>query len=146
MCAMSEGSVPPFRKIGLSFYPRALIRRVLGKFRPDESNVARTGDPEASKRAATAIREHVSHYATLFERFERLNERSEWLEQEGTPSDSAKNRAFRAKGEAHESLMDLRSSFAASGGDLDAFDIESKKLYPGLEATENSRPPAENSA
>lgn len=105
--------------------------------RPSKS-AGRAGDPEAREQAASIIRDHARSHATLFERLERLSARSERLEREGIPSDSATNRALRAESEVHTSLMDLRSSFAASGGDVGAFDLESKRLYPGFEVAENS--------
>ena len=142
MCDMSEGSLPPFRRIGLSFYPTKLVRRILGRIRPgkgtNEQNTERAKDSEPREKAASAIRKHENSQATLFERSERLSARAARLEWEGTPSDSANNRASRAKDEVRTSLMDLRSSFAASGGDVDAFDLELKRGYPDLEVLRNS--------
>lgn len=138
---MSEGSLPPFRRIGLSFRPAKLVRKILGRVRPGESKsrsaVEKSGYLDSRERAASLIQEHAASHATLFERLERLRARAERLEQEGTPSDSANNRADRAEGEVRTSLMDLRSSFAASGGDIGAFDLELKRGYPGFEVPEN---------
>lgn len=125
-----------------------MVRKVLERIRPGESKNAaeQPGHSGSRERAASVIREHAASHATLFERLERLSARAERLEQEGTPSDSANNRASRAEGEVRTSLTDLRSSFAASGGDVDTFDLELKRGYPGFEFLKNSKPSVENSA
>ncbi len=92
--------------------------------------------PELRSRAAAAIREHANRHATLFERAERLRERAERLESEGTPSDTARNKAERAEDEAASELSDLRAEFLGSAGSTEegfAFDQEVKALYPSLE-------------
>ncbi len=136
---MSEGSLPPFRRIGLRFSPASLLRQALGRLRPEGEpvEVERAGHPEDRERVASAIRAHAESHATLFERAERLRERAERLEREGTPSDSAINRAGRAEDEVRASLADLRSSFTAAG-DLDAFDLELNRRYPAFDTSESS--------
>ena len=97
--------------------------------------------PELRSRAAAAIREHANHYATLFERAERLRKRAERLESEGTPSDTARNKAERAEREVASELSNLRAEFLGSAGSTDtgitekgfAFDQEVNALYPSLE-------------
>ena len=83
--------------------------------------------------AATAIREYAREHAALFERAERLREKAARLEWEGIPSESAANRAERARREIEAGLLALRASFAssvgASAGER-AFDQEVERLYP----------------
>ena len=98
-------------------------------------------DPELRSRAAAVIREHEHAHAALFDRAGRLRARAERLEGEGTPSESAQNRAERAEDEASSILAGLRSSFAASvggGKGKIAFDEEIKNRYPGLRVPETS--------
>ena len=91
-------------------------------------------DPEIRSQAAVAIREYADSQATLFERAERLRERAERLEGEGTPSDSARNRAERAENEVATGLADLRTTFEKTSGEegRSAFDKEIEILYPTL--------------
>ena len=82
-------------------------------------------------RAASAIRE----YAALFERAERLREKADRLERAGIPSESAANRAERARVEVEAGLLALRARFASSAGGIAgarAFDHEVDRLYPTL--------------
>jgi hypothetical protein len=86
-------------------------------------------------RAASAIREYASEHAALFERAERLREKADRLERAGIPSESATNRAERARMEVKAGLLVLRASFASSaGGSVGerAFDHEVERLYPTL--------------
>jgi hypothetical protein len=88
-------------------------------------------------RAASAIREYAREHAALFERAQRLREKAERLERVGTPSESAANRAERARMEVEAGLLALRASFASSvGGSAGerAFDHEVERLYPTLGA------------
>lgn len=114
------------------------LRRTLVRLLPERRPAERAYDPAARQRAAAAILSHAEAHATLFERAERLRSRAERLEQEGTPSDSAANRAGRAEDEVRSTLSDLRSSFAASGGDLSVFDLELGQRYPAFEVSEIS--------
>ncbi|MGF1471048.1 MAG: hypothetical protein ACFB50_04795 [Rubrobacteraceae bacterium] len=57
------------------------------------------------------------------------------MESEGTPSDSARNRAERAEEEVVSGLAGLRASFEKSVGTREgqlAFDHEFEVLYPDL--------------
>lgn len=129
---MSEGSLPPFRRVVPRLSPLSLLRQTLGRL----SGRLRTGrrpeteDPEVRSRVASAIRAHAESHATLFERAARLRARTERLERQGTPSDSAANRAGRAEDEVRASLADLRSSFAGSDEELAAFERELGRHYP----------------
>jgi hypothetical protein len=89
--------------------------------------------------AASAIQGYAEAHAALFERAARLRERAERLEREGTPSESARNRAERARREVVEGLAALRASFA--DGDRErvrAFDREAGLRYPAFAVTDES--------
>jgi hypothetical protein len=130
---MSESSLPLLGALGLRSFP-GIARRTLGrlfgrrkqKSAPDEALIPL---------AATAIREYAWEHAALFERAERLREKADRLEREGIPSESAANRAERARREVEAGLRALRASFASSlgGGTAErAFDQEVERLYPAL--------------
>lgn len=88
--------------------------------------------------AATAIREYVEAHVTLFERAKRLGEKADRLESSGMPSESATNRAERARREVQAGLAALRASFLeSSGGDESgrAFDREVERRYPEFALT-----------
>ncbi len=89
--------------------------------------------PEVASQAASAISEYARAQATLFEREERLRAKAERLEGAGTPSESANNRAERARMEIEAGLLSLRETFAPSAGERRrAFDHEVARLYPRL--------------
>jgi hypothetical protein len=131
MSVMSESSLPLLGALGLRSFP-GVARRKLGwlfgrrKREPDET---------LTPLAATAIREYAGEHAALFERAERLREKANRLEREGIPSESAANRAERARMEVEAGLRALRASFASSvggGAGERAFDHEVERLYPAL--------------
>lgn len=80
------------------------------------------------------MRRHAEERATLFERAERLSGKALRLEEAGTPSESANNRADRAREEVEVGLAALRASFVSSEGDGggEAFDREVNRKYPAL--------------
>ncbi len=83
--------------------------------------------------AASAIEEYAREHAALFEREERLRAKAERLAREGTPSESANNRAERARVEAEAGLLALRERFAPSAGERRrVFEREVVRLYPTL--------------
>jgi hypothetical protein len=89
-------------------------------------------DPELISRAASAIREYARDHAALFERAERLRAKADRLERAGIPSESAANRAERARREVESGLLALRASFAGESAGERAFDHEVERLYPKL--------------
>jgi hypothetical protein len=90
-------------------------------------------DLAMASQAASAIREYARDHASLFEREERLRAKAERLAKAGTPSESANNRAERARMEIEAGLLALRERFAPSAGERRrAFDHEAGRLYPGL--------------
>ena len=132
---MNEGSLPSFASLALRSLPGA-VGRGLGRLfwllrRRSESQAPE--DPALRSLAASAIQEYAAAHATLFERAERLREKVERLDKNGTPSESARNRAERARREVEAGLVALRASFAtSSGGDEErsAFDRELERRYP----------------
>ena len=79
------------------------------------------------------VRDYLRSQATNLERAERLGERAERLEKAGIPSESARNRAERAREEVMAGLSMLRRRFvdATGGGDgARAFDRVVDLLCP----------------
>ncbi len=92
-------------------------------------------DGAAEDRAAAAAEAYMRSNATNVERAARFAEQAGRLESEGTPSDSARNRAERAKEEVSGGLADLRASLVV-GGDAEAaaaLDRVVGRLYPAFE-------------
>src|ERR687890_1445515 len=111
---------------------RSVARRALGRL---FSGREREPAPDLAliPRAALAIREYAREHAALFERAQRLREKAERLERAGTPSESAANRAERARMEVEAGLIVLRDAFAVSLEERErAFDHEVGRLYPAL--------------
>ncbi len=99
----------------------------------DRKKEERTPDMALASQAASAIREYVRDHAALFEREERLRAKAERLARAGTPSESANNRAERARREIEAGLHALRDLFAPAAGERRrAFDQEVGRLYPRL--------------
>jgi hypothetical protein len=126
---MSEISLPLLRTLRLRSFP-GVAGRVLGRFfgrRKEDS----APDVALASQAASEIREYAREHAALFERAERLRAKAERLQGEGTPSESANNRADRARREVEAGFLALRESFAPSAGERrHAFDYEVGRLYP----------------
>jgi hypothetical protein len=135
---MNEGSLPPFAALALRSFPGAVRRtfsRLFGRSRRRREDVA------LRSQAASVIREYADAHITLFERAERLRGKAERLERAGTPSESARNRADRARREVEAGLAALRASFAASVGGSEgrrAFDREVRIRYPAFELSDGS--------
>jgi hypothetical protein len=133
MYVMSESSLPLLGALRLRAFP-GIARRTLGRLfgrRRRES----APDEALIPLAASAIRGYAGEHAALFERAERLREKADRLKREGIPSESAANRAERARMEVEAGLLTLRASFASSvGGSAGerAFDHEVERLYPTL--------------
>jgi hypothetical protein len=107
----------------LSSFPggaRHLLGRLLGRRRKEP-------DLALISLAASAIREYAGKHAPLFERAERLREKADRLERAGIPSESAANRAERARKEVEAGLLAVGGSAAEL-----AFDHEVERLYPTL--------------
>ena len=113
-----------------------VLKRVLGRFsgRPRPGAHEPAPDVAVVSRAGTAIGRHAGEQATLIERAERLASKAGRLEKAGTPSESANNRAARAKEEVEAGLVALRDAFVASEGEEGArvFDREVYRRFPAL--------------
>ena len=79
------------------------------------------------------VREYLRSQVANLERAERLGERAERLEKAGIPSESARNRAERAREEVMAGLTALRGRFVEAVGSSDgarAFDRVVDLLCP----------------
>jgi hypothetical protein len=138
---MSESSLPPlkfarFRLRSRAFWPPRL-KETLGylyrRGRGEGGPVQATSTLES--RAAGAVREYLYAHAATLERATRLEEKAERLEKAGTPSESVRNRAERARAEVVVGLAALRSSFVETAGGRDgayAFDRVVERRCPGF--------------
>ena len=115
---MRESSLPLFGRTGFRLFLKTLrrsrLKGTLGRLytlRLDAGAVLTPG-PEA--RAERSVREHLNTHAENFERAVRLGEKAKRLEEAGTPSESARNRAQRAREEAVAGLAALRASFVGA--------------------------------
>ena len=105
-----------------------MLGKLLGRRREESSP-----DVALISQASSARAEYAGDNAALFERAERLRVKADRLESAGTPSESANNRADRARMEVEAGLLDLREAFARSAGERRrAFDLEVGRLYPTL--------------
>jgi hypothetical protein len=133
---MSESSLPLFgpKKVLLrTFWPtrlkRVFERLPFGKWHKAEP----TGEESALElRAVWSVREYLDAHAANLERAVRLEEKAERLEEAGIPSESARNRAERARGEVAPGLVALQASFFEATGHegAGAFDRAVKLLCP----------------
>ena len=95
-------------------------------------------DAAMATQAAWALEEYARDHAALFEREERLRAKAERLARAGTPSESANNRAERARREIEAGLLSLRERFAPAAGERRrVFDREAGRLYPKLSVVPN---------
>lgn len=193
MCAMSEGSLPPFKYLDPRRYPariRDAAERLIGRLRrsercserrgergEDETGGASTypGQPvdepaaekartersssggapaasppvasttvsqeigeEAHRRAAKALEDHLRQNATSLDRAVRMRDQAERLDREGTPSDSARNRADRAREELADGIARLRRAMISSGEEESAraLDLQAMKIDPPIQPAE----------
>jgi hypothetical protein len=133
---MNEESLPSSESVALRYLPGAVgLGRLFGRLR------RRKEDPTLRSRAASVIREYADAHSTLFERAERLRQKAERLEKNGTPSESARHRAERAMREVEAGLAALRASFAVSAGEPEgrrAFDREVERRYPAFRLSDGN--------
>ena len=119
------------RTLRLRSFPKVVGRvagRIFGRRRVESAP-----DLAIASQAASTIKEYARVHAALFEREERLRAKAERLAKAGTPSESATNRAERARVEVEAGLLALRERFAPSAGERRrAFDLEAGRLYPRL--------------
>jgi hypothetical protein len=85
--------------------------------------------------AARVVREYLDAHAANLERAERLEEKAKRLEKAGILSESARNRAERARREVVAELAALRASFVEAAGGPDgayAFDRVVEQWCPAF--------------
>src|SRR5918998_3743263 len=122
--AMSESSLPPFVparfRIFLRTFRRPRWKERLGRVRARVQS-RRNADvtepvqmPTLEARAEQTVCEYLDAHASNLERAARLKEKAERLEKAGTPSESARNRAERARDEVVAGLAALRASFVGA--------------------------------
>ncbi|CAN5222763.1 hypothetical protein BH24ACT19_BH24ACT19_19020 [soil metagenome] len=96
------------------------LKETLGRFyvrvRGSYGGVEPVGTPELESRAELVIREYLGLHAGMVERATRLGKKAERLERDGIPSESARNRAERARGEVVAGLAAPQTSFVEAGG------------------------------
>lgn len=92
----------------------------------------------ARERAAKVLSEHLRKNATNLDRAARMRDQAERLEREGIPSDSARNRAARAREDVAEGIARLRRAMISSGEEepARALDLEVLKLDPPIQPGE----------
>lgn len=80
------------------------------------------------------IGRYATEHVTLIERAERLAAKARRLDEAGTPSESANNRAARAREAVEAGLATLRDAFVVSDGEEggEAFDREVGRRLPAL--------------
>lgn len=91
--------------------------------------------PALESRAARSVGEYLRVHAANLERAVRLAEKAGRLEEAGTPSESARKRAERARGEVVYGLAALRASFVEATGEREearAFDRAVALLCPAF--------------
>ena len=136
MCLMSESSLPLFAS--LRSRTNAAFARLFDRVKASGGATEEARDGEAAaipvleSRAAGMIRDYLRSQATNLERAERLGERAERLEKAGIPSESARNRAERAREEVMAGLSMLRRRFVEAAADdgASAFDRVADLLCP----------------
>jgi hypothetical protein len=117
--------------------------RLFGRLRRRRRGAPAPEDAALRSRAASVIGEYADAHSTLFERAERLREKADRLEKNGTPSESARNRAERAVREVEAGLAALRASFeseASAGGSEGrrVFDREVERRYPAFRLSDGT--------
>jgi hypothetical protein len=133
---MSESSLPLFgpTKVLLRTFRPTRLKRVLERLPFGKRHEAgSTGEePALESRAVWVVCEYLDAHAANLERAVRLEEKAERLEEAGIPSESARNRAERARGEVMPGLAALRASFFEASGNeaAHAFDQAVKLLCP----------------
>lgn len=112
------------------------LKRAFGRLigRPRRRTPEPAPDAAVASRAGTIIGRYAGEHAAILERAERLATKARRLDEAGTPSESANNRAVRAVAEVEAGLAALRGAFVASNGKVggEAFDREVGRRFPAL--------------
>jgi hypothetical protein len=117
---MSESSLPLFgpAKVFLGTFRPTRLTRVLEHLPFGKRHEAVSNGEESAleARAVRSVREYFYAHTANLERAVRLEEKAERLEEAGIPSESARNRAERARWEVLPGLTALRASFFEASG------------------------------
>lgn len=108
------------------------LKEVLGRLYARRRD---TGPARADALAVHSVRGYLDAHASNLERAVRLVEKAERLEKASMPSESARNRAERARGEVLAGLIALRDSFIEATGKREgarAFDRAVELLCPAF--------------
>jgi hypothetical protein len=136
---MSESSLLPFGPAKILFILKSLrptrLKELLeGLYTGRRRGLGPTQAPTESH-AVRYVHEYLDAHAASIERAARLEEKAERLERAGIPSESARKRAERARGEVISELTSLRASFVGATGEREgarAFDRAVKLLCPAF--------------
>ena len=92
----------------------------------------------ARRQAARLLDEHLRKNAANLDRAVRMRDQAERLDREGTPSDSAQNRADRAREDVADGIARLRRALISSGDEESAraLDLEVLKIDPPIRPAE----------
>lgn len=135
---MSESSLPLFgsTKVLLRTFRPTRLKRALGRlpFRKRHDAEPKGEESILESRAVRFVREYLNAHVANLERAVRLEEKAERLEEAGIPSESARNRAERAREEVLPGLTALRASFMEASGreGARAFDRAVEHLCPAF--------------
>ena len=136
--AMSESSLPLFgpTKVFLRTFRLKRLKRVFERLPIRKRCEAgpTEEEPALESRAVRSVREYLDAHAAHLERAMRLEEKAERLEEASIPSESARNRAERARREILPALTGMRASFFEASGHegARAFDRAVEILCPAF--------------
>ena len=136
---MSESSLLPFGPAKVLFIlkslrPTCLKEALDGLYTCRRRGLGSTQAPTESQ-AVRYVHEYLDAHVASIERAVRLEEKAGRLERAGIPSESARKRAERARGEVVSELTFLRASFVGATGEREgarAFDRAVKLLCPAF--------------
>ena len=136
---MSESSLLPFGPAKVLFILKALqsthFKEALrGLYTGRRRGLGNTQKP-AESRAIRCVHKYLDAHAASVERAVRLEAKAERLERAGIPSESARQRAERARGEVVSEVTSLHATFAETTGEREgtvAFGRAVKLLCPAF--------------
>jgi hypothetical protein len=136
---MSESSLLPFGPAQVLFILKSLrptrLKEALGGLYTGRRRDLEASQTLAESGAIRYVHEYLDAHAASMERAVRLEAKAERLERAGIPSESARQRAERARGEVVSELTFLRASFAEMTGEREgalAFERAVKLLCPAF--------------
>jgi hypothetical protein len=136
---MSESSLLPFGPAKVLFILKSLrstrLKEALGGLYTGRRRGLGDTQTPTESRAIRCVYKYLDAHAASVERAVRLEAKAERLERAGIPSESAHQRAERARGEVVSELTSLRATFAETTGEQEvavAFDGAVKLLCPAF--------------